>query len=73
MLAHETCRAGTDHKRAYGRGLYLDLGIMVVVFQIPLRGTARHGKAERGLPAHAGGAGAAVYEKRSQVQHGVEA
>src|SRR5438874_12043710 len=46
---------------------------MVVVFQIPLRGTALHGEAEGRLSTDARGIGAAIDEKRSQLQHKIEA
>src|SRR5713226_3954249 len=55
VLASGTRRAWAgDHETADGRGLYADISAMVVVFQIPLGGAARHGEAEGCLPAHAG-------------------
>src|SRR2546427_2465997 len=63
----------TDHECLDGDGLNADVGLMIVVFEIPLWGAAGDDEAERGLTAHDRRVEALFDEQRCQFQNKIEA
>ena len=73
VFAGRTDGARADHECFDGDRLDGDVGLMIVVFEIPLWVTTGNGKAERRLAAHACGVGTLLDEHRCQFQNQIEA